>query len=305
MNSPTSVTLTIAGQPVGLHAIQTGTIAVKTSHHTGCLPERSPLALRMAAILADRSFAAPMPIWTFAIEHPDGVYVIDAGATPEFNDDGSWERDRRGARLVRSFLRIAVEPSQTLPAQLSALGLDPAQVRAVILTHQHIDHTGAIPDLTGATVWTTQAEDNAADRIGAFSWRWRDDHTAVRHLDREGTTEPGDPPAFRAGVTLTHDQALRAFHTPGHTPGSVTARLTTDQGHVWFTGDTSFTAEHLHPTAPTAGIHTDPQAVRALHHALAGQPLLLPSHDPDNPTRIRQAGQSPQATPSTPGPSPA
>ncbi len=47
----------------------------------------------MAAILADRSFAAPMPIWTFAIEHPDGVYVIDAGATPEFNVDASWERE--------------------------------------------------------------------------------------------------------------------------------------------------------------------------------------------------------------------
>ncbi len=62
---------------------------------------------------------------------------------------------------------------------------------------------------------------------------------------------------------LTDDGSLSAIHTPGHTPGSVTVRLTTDQTDIWFTGDTSFTADgmdcgadgrHPHGHAAGAGI---------------------------------------------------
>lgn len=293
MTTPTTVSFTIDGKPVKVHAIRTGTITIKKCHHTCCLPERSPLALRLAAILGDRRFADPLPIWTFAIEHPDGVVVVDAGATPDYNDDASWRNDPRGGKLIRSFIRIAVDPDETLPAQLDEIGIAPSQVTGLVLTHQHIDHTAAVPAFQRATIWTTQAEDAAADRIGAFAWRWRNDATNVKHIDTLGTTRPDDPTGFGAGVDLSADGAIRAFHTPGHTPGSVTIRLVTDQRTLWFTGDTSFTAATMNPTQPTAGIHTDMKAVRELHAQMAGQEVLLPSHDWDNATRLHHAAREP------------
>lgn len=291
MAMPASASFSVRDGEVRVHAIRTGTVTIKRCHHTCCLPERSPMALRFAAILGDRRFADPLPIWTFVIEHPERTIVVDAGATPDYNDDSSWRRDRRGGSLIRSFIRIGVEPEETLPAQMIELGVSPADVDAVVLTHQHIDHTASVPAFANATIWTTKAEDRAAQQVGAFWWRWRNADTTIGHVDVEGAPQAGDPQGFLSGVDLTSDGAIRASHTPGHTPGSVSVRLRTDACTLWFTGDTSFTARSMNPTEPTAGIHTDMRAVRTLHASLRGEDVILPSHDWDNPERLERAGR--------------
>lgn len=227
-----------------------------------------------------------MPIWCYAIDHPEGLFVVDAGASPSYNDPTSWEPDPRTGAVIRSFIKLDVTDGQTLPDQLRSAGLGPDSVRAIVLTHQHIDHTGTVPAFPDADVWTTRAEDAAANRIGALHWRWRDAATAIRHVDAEGSH--ATPVAC---VELTSDGTLAAMHTPGHTPGSVTVRLRTDQGDVWFTGDTSFTAAGMDPATPTAGIHSDMRQVRLLQTRLQNAGLLLPSHDPTVPDRLEAAFQ--------------
>ncbi len=225
-----------------------------------------------------------MPIWCYAVEHPDGVFVVDAGASPSYNDPHSWRPDPRTAAVIRSFIRLDVGAGRTLPDRLAEAGLDSDDVRALVLTHQHIDHTGTVPSFPGADVWTTRAEDAAANRIGALHWRWRDEATRIRYVDAEGTR--GE---LGATVAVTRDGALTAIHTPGHTPGSVTVRLRTDQGDVWFSGDTSFTEAGMDPAMPTAGIHSDMRQVRALQARLTDAGLILPSHDPGVPGRLSAA----------------
>lgn len=277
-----TASFTVDGRPVRVHALHTGTVTIKRSHACGPLPERSPSALRFLAILADRRFAAPMPIWSYAVEHPDGVYVIDTGAASDYNDPRSWGDEHRTRAVIQSFIRLDVTDGETLPDRLQAIGLPVDGTRAVVLTHQHLDHTGTVPAFEGVDVWTTRAEDRAAGRIGALHWRWRDAMTRIRYVDVEGV-----PGALGATVTLTDDLALQAMHTPGHTPGSTTVRLRTDQTDIWFTGDTAFTAAGMDPCAQTAGIHTDLRKVRALQARLKGAGLLLPSHDPGVPERLR------------------
>lgn len=284
MRHHTKATFTVDGGDVAVHALLCGTVTVKRAHAVCCLPERSPAPLRFAAILADRRFADPMPIWSYAIEHPEGLYVVDAGAAPSYNDPESWRPHPRTGAVLRSFIRLDVRDGEALPDRLVGAGLEPNSVGAVVLTHQHIDHTGTVPAFMSADVWTTRAEDEAANRIGALHWRWRDDSTAIRYVDVEGeATDLG------VAVRLTQDGALTAFHTPGHTPGSVTVRLRTDQTDVWFTGDTSFTAVGMDPAAPTAGIHSDIRQVRRLQSRLRETGLLLPAHDPTVPARLDAA----------------
>ncbi|MGB5952161.1 MAG: MBL fold metallo-hydrolase [Ornithinimicrobium sp.] len=292
MSTPTTATFTSGGQPVTVHAIQTGTITIKRSHHTCRLPERTPLPIRVLAILADRRFSAPMPIWTFAIEHPQGLVLIDAGATPSYNNDESWAQDPRGGRLIRSFIKIDVKRDQALPVQLNALGLDPMKVDHVVLTHQHIDHTASLPAFANAMLWTTKAEDDAAEHIGAFAWRWRTAETETRYVDTDPETNTRSSADPGPGLDIFADGSLRAFHAPGHTPGSITVRFRTDTTEMWFTGDISFTADHMKPTAPTAGIHTDMNAVRRLQTTLASKNLILPSHDWTNADRLKRRSET-------------
>lgn len=272
---------TVAGRIVKVHALHCGTVTVKNCHATCCLPERTPNVLRFLAILADRRFTDPMPIWCYVVEHPEGVFVVDAGASPSYNDPDSWHPDPRTAAVIRSFIKLDVGAGQSLPDRLAEAGVDRDDVRAVVLTHQHVDHTGTVPAFPDRDIWTTHAEDAAANRIGALHWRWRDETTRIRYIDREGRSAE-----FGTTVALTDDGALSAIHTPGHTPGSVTVRLRTDQTDVWFSGDTSFTAAGMNPSAPTAGIHSDIRQVRSLQARLRTAGLLLPSHDPDVPDRL-------------------
>jgi N-acyl homoserine lactone hydrolase len=126
--------------------------------------------------------------------------------------------------------------------------------------------------------------------IGALPWRRRSAATKIRHVDTEGRDRADAP--WR-GVALTADGALEAFHTPGHTPGSVTIRLRADQGDLWFIGDTSFRATDVDPQRPTAGIHTQPRAVRALQAWLRDRPgrrTFLPSHGRAVPATLADVG---------------
>jgi glyoxylase-like metal-dependent hydrolase (beta-lactamase superfamily II) len=289
--APASLALTVGGAPLRVHALPTGEVRVKASHHTCETPEDRHYVRRFLRIVLDRDWAAPMPVWAYAIEHPEGLFLVDAGATPAYRDPASWAPAPASGRLVRSFIELDVQDDETVPARLNALGLSPAAVRAVVLTHQHVDHTAAVPALPGALVWTSAAEDAMADKIGAMSWRWRPPEAQIRHVDQLGQALPdGLGPAH----PLTEDGALLVIHTPGHTPGSTTLRLRADQGELWFTGDAAFAADQLSPSAPTAGIHTDIPAVRRLHAQLAALQeagaLILPAHDPTVPDRLRAFG---------------
>ncbi len=165
-------------------------------------------------------------------------------------------------RLVQSFIRLDVQDDESLPARLGVLGIDPEKVKGIVLTHQHVDHTGLVPYFPNADIWTSRAEDAAAQSIGAMHPLWRSKTTRTRYADLESA-----PIAvgMQSSVFLTGDRRFEVVLTPGHTPGSLSVRLAIDGGNIWLIGDTSFRVSDLGPDSPTAGIHSDVRAV-CEHH---------------------------------------
>ena len=64
-----------------IHAIQTGTVAITTAWREGVGHGRR----RLVHTILDRSWTAPLPIYAFVIEHPEGVIVVDTGCSAPFN----------------------------------------------------------------------------------------------------------------------------------------------------------------------------------------------------------------------------
>ena len=60
-----------------IHAIQTGTVTIKTRQ----VQARGHGARRQLNMFVDRRWTEPLPIYAFAIEHPEGVIVVDTGET--------------------------------------------------------------------------------------------------------------------------------------------------------------------------------------------------------------------------------
>ena len=98
------------------------------------------------------------------------------------------------------------------------------QVKYILLTHGHYDHTTAVPDLKKALP-QAQVYIHQADANGAGS--------ALFPL--AGQVE--DLKSYDEGDVLTlGNLTIQVLHTPGHSLGSVTLKA----GDVLFTGDTLF-----------------------------------------------------------------
>jgi glyoxylase-like metal-dependent hydrolase (beta-lactamase superfamily II) len=107
---------------------------------------------------------------------------------------------------------------ETIVQNIESIGLEPAKIKTLILTHCHIDHIGAAKKFVDQFNVRTVAHELDVDGIEeknnpktAASWYGVDyqpvklDHTLFSEME---TLKIGDVP-------------FNCLHTPGHTPGSI------------------------------------------------------------------------------------
>lgn len=148
-------------------------------------------------------------------------------------------------------------------------GLTPA---AVLLTHSHFDHILGIPGLRktwpGLSVYCHPLDmENHADTVKMFGM----DVPTVWSFGELTPYEEGDTVEL-GGLTV------EVLHTPGHTPGSVTLRVVTDQDRVLFTGDTLF-AGSMGRTDFEGGSEADMMRSLARLARLEGDYRVCPGHE--------------------------
>jgi glyoxylase-like metal-dependent hydrolase (beta-lactamase superfamily II) len=98
-----------------------------------------------------------MPANCLLIEADDRLILVDSGLGLA---DAADPKARLGT--TRFVLRPSGDPATTAFRQIEALGLDPHDVRDIVLTHADIDHTGGLADFPWARVHTSGTEIAAA-----------------------------------------------------------------------------------------------------------------------------------------------
>jgi glyoxylase-like metal-dependent hydrolase (beta-lactamase superfamily II) len=175
-----------------------------------------------------------------------GSIDVDLGA---FSDTGLFQGQRRNlvasCYLIRNGNRLLLwdtgldgalagkprdedgsELKETIVTQLARIGVAPAEVTYVGLSHYHYDHTGQAPDFPNATLLPGKGDWQAIQVRPEFEPRFR------RWLTGGGKIEPveGDKDVFGDGRVMI-------LKMPGHTPGHQALLVRLASGPVLISGD--------------------------------------------------------------------
>jgi len=245
------------------------------THFKGNPQENQVFAIRYChrpdAVRADNFYqvverseeSMPMDYYIWLIRTPQGSIVFDTGFT---------EETARG--INRQFIKSPLET-------LAEIGIDPLEVKTVILSHLHFDHTGNVHGFPNATFVVQSAE--MEFWFGRHSGRGQfviltrpQDLAYLAKANREGRVKivEGD-----AHIT----EGISVHFTPGHTPGSQVVKVETAEGPLVLTSDASHYYANIEGDLPHRVIHTLPMVYDAFDRIkeLAGSfDRVVPGHDP-------------------------
>ncbi|HEU5064277.1 MAG TPA: N-acyl homoserine lactonase family protein [Gaiellaceae bacterium] len=268
-----------------IHAVQTGTVAVTRAWREGVGHGKR----RLVNTIRDREWTEPLPIYAFAIEHPEGVIVVDTGETARASQPRYFPRWHPGVRAFREW----VEPEQEIGPQLERLGISPGDVRWLVMTHLHTDHAGGLHHFADTEVFVTRTELEFASGLrGRMRGYVANTHwpTWFRPTLLELEPEPLGP--FPQSLRLTDAGDVTLVPVPGHTPGQIGVLVDEGDQTVFLAGDSSYTQD-LMLRGKADGVGADDEAERLTHeriraYATAHPTVYLVAHDPDTGVRLAE-----------------
>jgi len=269
-----------------LHAITTGHVKITQNWLEG----KGRGVVRMVNTLLDSRHTDWLPIWCFVIEHADGLIVVDTGI-PENANANQPRYFPPFMPLVQRAAPFRITREQEIGPQMRAIGLNPADVRYVLLTHLHQDHDGGLMHFPNAEFVVSRAEWEAAQglkgRLGGYlNDRW--------------------PQSFRPTLVDYSDAAVGAFPrsqqvasgvalvpTPGHSAGHQAVIWQQGDKHIVFGGDVAYSQDallNLRVDGVSGDLAAAETSMRQMRDTVQSYgAAFLPSHDPDVLNRLESA----------------
>jgi N-acyl homoserine lactone hydrolase len=263
-----------------IHILECGRVRIKRSQTAGV---GQGLARRVRPLI-DREWTDWLPIHAYAIEHAEGVIVVDAGGNAGLMRLPQWHP------YFRFAVRFDIDREQEIGPRLKALGIGARDVKTVLLTHLHIDHDGGLGDFPEAKVLVAAGELAAASGIrgklgGYLPQRWPRSFDPKPLPMQDASLGP-----FPQSACITCDGAIRVIPTHGHTPHHVSVVAETEGGRIIFTGDATYSEENFRAGVIDGVAPDDGQARASLTRLTtldAERPtLILPAHDTTSPLRL-------------------
>ena len=167
-----------------------------------------------------------MGVTCYLVVHPKGLLLYDTGLNDRLVGRPLYENVLEGYGQIKF---------NTLNGQLADLGVMPAMINYLVLSHYHWDHVGNAGDFAGSTWLVYKGDRDQMFSKESRAYPWFPQYAALEHSKTQLLN--GDYDVFGDGTVVV-------IATPGHTEGhcSLLVRLR-DTGPVVLSGDLYHYAE--------------------------------------------------------------
>ena len=265
-----------------IHAIETGRVRIKQAQIEG----RGHGLWRQMQPMISSEWADWSPVYAWAIEHPEGVIVVDTGSAAHLKSLPRWHP------YFRFAVRFDIEPEQEVGPQLRRLGINARDVKIVVLTHMHIDHDGGLAHFPHSRILASAGEIARAPGVtggllGYLPKRWPN-----WFVPEPLAWQPVAYGPFATSVRISAAGDVVAVPTPGHTPNHLSVIVRDGDHEIMLAGDTSY-LESTMLNGTVDGVSPDEAVATAtlarIREFCAQRPTVyLPAHDPHAAQRLRE-----------------
>ncbi len=277
-----TTTVHLRGKEVKVHALCTGTVAVKKNFRT-----KSGIGeLAKINILLDSHYTEYMPVWVWVIEHPDGLMIVDTGEISAIGNQDKYLAAE--SRFMRYFFKhgakFNISETDELDHQLASINLKTEDVKLVVLTHLHLDHTDGLKFFPAAEIMVGDLEYKHPNGNMPTTYpSWFKPNAVIYNKNRADI--------FGEAFAISSSENLLYIPTPGHTAGHSSVIFKTDDFDIIFAGDISYNQEQvLKGELPGINANYNKSGKtykNLLDYAAAHKTIYLPSHDGDAGSRLK------------------
>jgi N-acyl homoserine lactone hydrolase len=150
-------------------------------------------------------FVLSLPISAYLLETQNGYILIDTGIDSAYIKDPVRREKYFGQQAP--FPAPVVLPEHELLSQLQQIGVRPEEIKQVLISHLHADHTGNLKHFKHAKITLQARELEHALSSDTSQAYFKDDYASVDldwdRLEGDYEVAPG----------------IKCLSTPGHTPG--------------------------------------------------------------------------------------
>jgi len=172
-----------------------------------------------------------LPVSVYLIEHPKGLILVDTGWHRDMSPEGVYDKAAQikslGSRVLYNVNQGQIPLGEAVDEQLMSMGIKPAELDYVLLTHLDCDHANGLRAVKDAKhIIVAQEELDCARKNGFIRYKkkwWNG--VDLQTIEWNGTEGPAGK-----SFDLFGDGSIKMINIPGHCDGLCAIKITRQDG---------------------------------------------------------------------------